>query len=43
MGSSKNSFADFRLLLPGSQKYFREYLRENENIFGNILGLEPRA
>ena len=34
MGSSKDHFLDFRVLLPGSQKYFREYLSENENILG---------
>ena len=34
MGSSKDPFLDFRVLLPGSQKYFREYLCENENILG---------
>jgi len=38
MGSSKDHFCNFRVLLPGSWKYFREYLRENENIFKNILG-----
>ena len=36
-------FLDFRVLLPGSQKYFREYLCENENIFENILGYCSRA
>jgi len=34
MGSSKDHFLDFQVLLPGSQKYFREYLCENENILG---------
>jgi len=29
--------------IPGSQKYFREYLCENENIFENILGYCSRA
>ena len=43
MGSSKDHFIDFRVLLPGSQKYFREYLCENENIFKNILGYCSRA
>ena len=43
MGSSKDHFLDFRVLLPGSQKYFREYLRENENIFENNLGYCSRA
>ena len=43
MGSSKDHFLDFRVLLPGSQKYFREYLCENENIFENILGYCSRA
>ena len=43
MGSSKDHFLDFRVLLPGSQKYFREYLCENENIFENILGYWSRA
>ena len=43
MGSSKDHFLDFRVLLPGSQKYFREYLCENENIFKNILGYCSRA
>ena len=43
MGSSKDHFLDFRALLPGSQKYFCEYLCENENIFENILGYCPRA
>ena len=43
MGSSKDHFLDFRVLLPGSQKYFREYLRENENIFENILGYCSRV
>ena len=37
MGSSKNCFLNWRVLLPGSRKYFLEYLRENENIFENIL------
>ena len=32
MGSSKDHFLDFQVSWPGSQKYFREYLRENENI-----------
>ena len=36
-------FLDFRVLLPGRQKYFREYLCENENIFKNILGYCSRA
>ena len=43
MGSSKDHFLDFRVLLPGSQQYFREYLCENENIFENILGYCSRA
>ena len=43
MGSSKDHFLDFRVSLPGSQKYFHEYLRENENIFVNILGYWSRA
>ena len=43
MGSSKDHFLDFRVLLPGSQKYFREYLCENKNIFENILGYCSRA
>ena len=43
MGSSKDHFLDFRVLLPGSQKYFREYLCENKNIFKNILGYCSRA
>ena len=30
----------FRVWLPGSWNYFREYLRENANIFENILGCE---
>ena len=34
MGSSKDHFLGFRVLLPGIQKYFREYLCENENILG---------
>ena len=29
MGSSKNSFPDIGVSLPGSRKYFCEYLREN--------------
>ena len=33
MGSSKDHFLDFRVSLPGSQKYIREYLRENEICF----------
>ena len=37
MGSSKDHFCNLRVLLPGC-KYFREYLRENKNIFENILG-----
>ena len=37
MGSSKDHFLDFRVLLPRSQKYFREYLCENKNIFENIF------
>ena len=43
MGSSKDHFLDLRVFLPGSQKYFREYLCENENIFENILGYCSRA
>ena len=39
MGSSKDHF----LAIPGSQKYFREYLRKNKNIFENILGYCSRA
>ena len=38
MGSSKDHFLDFRVSLPGSRKYIREYLRENEIFFKNILG-----
>ena len=38
MGSSKDHFLDFRVSLPGSKKYIREYLRENEIFFKNILG-----
>ena len=34
MGSSKDHFLDFRVSWPGSQKYFCEYLCENENILG---------
>ena len=37
MGSTKDHFLDFQVSLPGSQKYFREYFRENENIYENIL------
>ena len=37
MGSSKNRFIDFCVLLHGSQEYFCEYLHENENIFKNIF------
>ena len=43
MGSSKDHFLDFRVLLDGSQKYFREYLSENDKIFENILGYCSRA
>ena len=43
MGSSKDHFLDFMVLLPKSQKYFREYLCANENIFDNILGHCSRA
>jgi len=43
MGSSKDHFLDYRVLLPGSQKYLHEYLVENENIFKNILGYCSRA
>ena len=32
MGSSKDSFCNLRVSLPGSLKYFREYLRENKKI-----------
>ena len=38
MGSTKDNFFYFWVSLPGSKKYFREYLRENENIYENILG-----
>jgi len=38
MGSSKDHFLEFRVSLPGSRKYIREYLRENEIFFKNILG-----
>ena len=38
MGSPKDHFLNFWVLLPGIQKYFHEYLRENKNIFENILG-----
>ena len=38
MGSSKDHFCNFRVSLPLSLKYFREYLRENEIFFKNILG-----
>jgi len=37
-GVKQGSFFYFRVLVPGSQKYFCEYLRENENIFENNLG-----
>jgi hypothetical protein len=37
MGLLKDHFFIFWVLLPGRQKYFREYLRKNENIFENIL------
>jgi len=43
MGSSKDHFLDFRVFLPGSQKYFREYLCENKNIFKTILGYCSRV
>jgi len=44
MGSSKDHFLDFRVLLPGSPKYFREYLCEHEEKkFKNILGYCFRA
>ena len=39
MGSSKNCFPNFRVFLPGIWKYFRKYLRENQNIFENIFGM----
>jgi len=38
MGSSKDHFLDYRVSLPGSRKYIREYLRENEIFIKNILG-----
>ena len=38
MGSSKDHFLDFRVSLPGSQKYIREYLQKNKTFFKNILG-----
>jgi len=34
MGSSMDHFLNFRVSLPVSQKYFREYLYENANILG---------
>ena len=43
MGPTKDHFCYFRVSLPRSQKYFREYLRENKNIFKNILGYCSRA
>ena len=36
-------FLDFQVSWPGSQNFFREYLRENKNIFENILGYCSRA
>ena len=33
MGSSMDHFCDFRVLLPGSWKYFCEYHHENKNIY----------
>ena len=44
MGSTKDHFLDFRVLLPRSQKYFREYLCETK-IFSKIfedIALGPR-
>ena len=38
MGSTQDHFFDFRVSLLGSQKYFREYLRENKNILGYYSG-----
>ena len=38
MGATKDHFFDFRVSLPGSQKYFCEYLRENENILRYCSG-----
>ena len=43
IASSKDHFCNLRVSLPGGCKYFREYLRENENIFENILGYCSRA
>jgi len=42
MGSYKDHFLDFWVSSLGSQKYFREYLRENKNILKNILACESR-
>ena len=39
MGSSKDHFPDFRVSLPGSRKYIREYLRENEIFSKNFWGI----
>ena len=36
-GVKHNFFFNLRVSLPGGLKYFCEYLRENENIFENIL------
>ena len=36
-GVNKNFFSNLRVSLPRGLKYFREYLRENDNIFKNIL------
>ena len=38
MGSSKDHFCNFRVLLPGSWKYFCEYLRASVNFFKSIWG-----
>ena len=40
MGQSKNYYLNFRVSLPRCQKYVREYLHENENIFKNISGCD---
>ena len=39
MGSSKDHFLDLRVLLPGSRKYIREYLRENKIFFQKNWGI----
>jgi len=43
MGSSKDNFLDFRVWLPGSRKYIREYLRENEIFCKNYFGALHRG